>query len=133
MTLKPVIPLLTAYVVLSAATVVVEVVLAIIARGFGELGLVTIQSLVRTVIVLGFAIWTWFIGRGAARGSAASAQRLRIILPIVTVAFIVVLFLLPLPLWVLVEQIVACVVAAAGAVVALTARRPSGDSAGESE
>ena len=77
--------------------------------------LVNPQAWVRGVIVAVTSILTFVFANRAARGNARALLRLRLVVVIVLVAIGAVLFFLPLPLWMKLEQ------AACGALLLVTA------------
>ena len=101
-----------AYVALSALTVVAIAAFARVAPS-----LVNPQAWVRGVIVAATSVLTLVFARGAAAGSARALLRLRIIVVIILVAIGAVLFLVPLPAWMIAEQIACGVLLLATAVL----------------
>jgi hypothetical protein len=93
--------LVGAYAVLSGLTVVAIVTFASVAPS-----LVNPQAWVRGIIVAVTSLLTFAFARRAAAGSPRALLRLRIIVAIILVAIGAVLFLVPLPGWMIVEQIV---------------------------
>jgi hypothetical protein len=93
--------LVGAYAVLSILTVVAIAILSGIAPE-----LVSPQAWVRGIIIAVTSILTFAFARGAAQGSARALLRLRIVVAILLVAVVAVLFFLPLPAWMIVEQAV---------------------------
>ena len=91
--------LVGAYAALSILTV-----LAIIIFSMTAPSLVNPQAWVRGIIIAATSILTLVFARRAANGSARALLRLRIVVAILLVAVVAVLFFLPLPLWMLVEQ-----------------------------
>jgi len=110
------------YLVLSWLTVVAIIVLSSV-----DPHLVNIQAWVRGIIIAVTSILTFLFARRAARGSQRGLLRLRIIVAILLVAVIAVLFFVPLPAWMVVEQAV-CGALLAGTAV-LVFRRGRGASA----
>jgi hypothetical protein len=103
---RPVLILLTAFLVVCVAMLAVLVVLS--ATGVG----VDIAVWIRCSLVFGSAVILLLFGAGAARGSRNAWVRLRIVSPIIVVAVIVIVSIPGfLPDWVRVEQ------AACGALV----------------
>jgi hypothetical protein len=91
--------LVVGYVILSIATVLVLLLLSFIAPGG-----VTVEAWVRGVIVAGTSLLTLLFARRARTGGARALLRLRIIVIVLIVAVLGVLFFLPLPLWMVIEQ-----------------------------
>jgi phosphoglycerol transferase MdoB-like AlkP superfamily enzyme len=89
----------TGYVILSLVTVV-----ALGALTFLLPQDVTIQAWVRGVIVAGTSLLTLRFARRARSGGGRALLRLRIIVVVLLVAVVGVLFFLPLPLWMVIEQ-----------------------------
>jgi Flp pilus assembly protein TadB len=81
--------------------------------------------LVRGVIVAATSFLSFRFATRAARGDARALLRLRIVVAIVTVAVVAVLLFVPLPSWMVVEQVASGVLLAAVAVVILRPRRTS--------
>jgi Flp pilus assembly protein TadB len=81
--------------------------------------------LVRGVIVAATSFLSFRFATRAARGDARALLRLRIVVAIVTVAVVAVLMFVPLPSWMVVEQVACGVLLAAVAVVILRPRRTS--------
>ena len=92
--------LVGAYVVLSGLTVVAIATFASVAPS-----LVNPQAWVRGIIVAVTSLLTFVFARRAAAGNARALLRLRIIVVVILVAIGAVLFLVPLPGWMIVEQI----------------------------
>ena len=92
--------LVGAYAVLSGLTVVAIATFASVAPG-----LVNPQAWVRGIIVAATSVLTFVFARRAAAGSPLALLRLRIIVVIILVAIGAVLFLVPLPGWMIAEQI----------------------------
>ena len=93
--------LVGAYVVLSGLTVVAIATFASVAPS-----LVNPQAWVRGIIVAVTSLLTFVFARRAAAGNARALLRLRIIVVVILVAIGAVLFLVPLPGWMIAEQIV---------------------------
>lgn len=93
--------LMTIYMVISILTVVALAVLTATAPQ-----LVNDEAWVRGVILAGTSILTLTFARQAARGRSHGLTRLRVVVAILLVAVIVVLFVLKLPGWMVVEQVV---------------------------
>ncbi len=110
--------LIVVYLALSAVTLVAEGIVQAAAPS-----LVTIESWTRTAIVAIFALILLLVVNRAIRGSAGALLRLKIVVPIVFAAFVAVIFLLPLPTWVLIEQIICLVLIAVVGMLIFTARR----------
>ena len=104
--------LVGAYAVLSGLTVVAIAALASVAPS-----LVNPQAWVRGIIVAATSILTVVFARRAAAGRARALLRLRIIVVIILVAIGAVLFLVPLPGWMIAEQIACGVLLLATAVL----------------
>jgi len=104
--------LVGAYVVLSGLTVVAIATFASVAPS-----LVNPQAWVRGIIVAVTSALTFVFARRAATGNARALLRLRIIVVIILVAIGAVLFLVPLPGWMIVEQIVCGILLLATAVL----------------
>ena len=68
--------------------------------------LVSPQAWVRGIIIAATSILTFAFARRAAHGSPRALLRLRIVVAILLVAVVAVLFFLPLPVWMVVEQAV---------------------------
>ena len=97
---RTVLGLLGAYLVVSWVTVALVAVFSATSPG-----LVTPQAWVRTIIVAATSVLTFVFGLRAARRRPRALLRLRIATSIIFVAIVGVIFFLPLPLWVLLEQI----------------------------
>jgi hypothetical protein len=110
--------LIGAYLALSTLTVG-----AIITLSAEAPRLVTPQALVRGVIVAATAFLSFRFATRAARGDTRALLRLRIVVAILTVAVVAVLLFVPLPPWMVVEQVGCGVLLAAAAVVILRPRR----------
>lgn len=93
--------LMTIYMVISVLTVVALAVLTATAPQ-----LVNDEAWVRGVILAGTSILTLTFARQAARGRPQGLTRLRVVVAILLVAVVVVLFVLKLPGWMVVEQVV---------------------------
>ncbi|WP_052226556.1 hypothetical protein [Microbacterium mangrovi] len=91
--------LVLGYVVLSLVTVVTLLALSLFAPRD-----VTVEAWVRGVIVAGTSLLTLLFARRARSGGAKALLRLRIIVLVLIVAVVGVLFFLPLPLWMVIEQ-----------------------------
>jgi hypothetical protein len=117
--------LVGAYLVLSVLTVVALVVLSATAPH-----LVTNEAWGRGVILAATSILTFGFATRAAKGSARALRGLRVVVVILLVSVLGVLFFLPLPWWMRIEQ------AACGALLLATAvlvfRRPAVVGAAES-
>jgi hypothetical protein len=101
-----------AYAVLSGLTVLAIATFASVAPS-----LVNPQAWVRGVIVAATSLLTVVFARRAAAGSARALLRLRITVVVILVAIGAVLFLVPLPGWMIAEQIACGVLLLATAVV----------------
>jgi hypothetical protein len=104
--------LVGAYVVLSALTVAAIVTFSAVAPR-----LVNPEAQVRGVIVAVTSVLTFVFASRAARGNPRALLRLRIVVAVIVIAVIAVLFVVPLPSWMVVEQAVCGVLLAATAVV----------------
>jgi hypothetical protein len=93
--------LVGAYAALSLLTVVAIIILTIVAPH-----LVSPQAWVRGIIIAATSILTFAFARRAAQGSPRALLRLRVVVAILLVAVVAVLFFLPLPLWMVIEQAV---------------------------
>jgi hypothetical protein len=112
--------LIVVYAALSVATVLALVVVTVVAPDH-----VTPQAWVRGVIVAGTSFLTLRFAAGAVRGEPRALLRLRIILAVLCVAVAGVLAFLPLPGWVVAEQVVCAVLLFVAAVLALREPAPS--------
>ncbi|NEN07295.1 hypothetical protein G3T36_15645 [Diaminobutyricibacter tongyongensis] len=112
--------LVGAYAALSLLTMVAIVVLTDLAPH-----LVSPQAWVRGIIIAATSILTFAFARRAAKGSPRALLRLRIVVGILLVAVVAVLFFLPLPLWMVIEQAVCGVLLLATALI-IFRRPPSG-------
>jgi hypothetical protein len=104
--------LVGAYVVLSGLTVVAIATFASVAPS-----LVNPQAWVRGIIVAVTSLLTFVFARRASAGNARALLRLRIIVVVILVAIGAVLFLVPLPGWMIVEQIACGILLLATAVL----------------
>jgi len=104
--------LVGAYVVLSGLTVLAIATFASVAPN-----LVNPQAWVRGIIVAVTSLLTFVFARRAAAGNARALLRLRIIVVVILVAIGAVLFLVPLPGWMIVEQIACGILLLATAVL----------------
>jgi hypothetical protein len=104
--------LVGAYVVLSGLTVVAIATFASVAPS-----LVNPQAWVRGIIVAVTSLLTFVFARRAAAGNTRALLRLRIIVVVILVAIGAVLFLVPLPGWMIVEQIACGILLLATAVL----------------
>ena len=111
--------LVGAYAVLSILTVIAIAILSAVAPD-----LVSPQAWVRGIIIAATSILTFAFARRAARGSARALLRLRIVVAILLVAVVAVLFFLPLPVWMVVEQAVCGALLLATAII-IFRRQPS--------
>lgn len=102
--------LVGAYLILSMLSVAAIIALSAIAPD-----LVTPQAWVRGIIVAATSVLTFVFASRAAKGSQRALLRLRIAVAVILIAIGAVLFFLPLPLWMMIEQ------AACGALLAATA------------
>lgn len=98
------------YLVLSVLTVAAIITLSDIAPN-----LVNPQAWVRGIIVAATSFLTFAFANRAAKGSPRALLRLRIAVAIILIAVVAVLFFVPLPLWMIIEQ------AACGALLLATA------------
>ncbi len=87
------------YMTMSLAAVVAIVVLSRL-----DPGQVSPEAWVRGIIVAGTSVLTFAFARRAAAGSSRALLRLRIVLIVILAAVVAVLFFVPLPTWMLVEQ-----------------------------
>ncbi len=110
--------LVGAYLVLSCLTVVAIAVLSALAPAQ-----VSPQAWVRGVIVAATSILTLLFANGAVKGSPRALLRLRIVLVVLVVAVAGVLFFLPLPGWMVVEQAGCGVLLLGAAIAAFTTRQ----------
>jgi len=104
--------LVGAYVVLSGLTVLAIATFASVAPN-----LVNPQAWVRGIIVAVTSLLTFVFARRAAAGNTRALLRLRIIVVVILVAIGAVLFLVPLPGWMIVEQIACGILLLATAVL----------------
>jgi len=104
--------LVGAYVVLSGLTVVAIATFASVAPS-----LLNPQAWVRGIIVAVTSLLTFVFARRASAGNARALLRLRIIVVVILVAIGAVLFLVPLPGWMIVEQIACGILLLATAVL----------------
>ena len=104
--------LVGAYAVLSGLTVVAIATFASVAPS-----LVNPQAWVRGIIVAVTSLLTFVFARRAAAGNTRALLRLRIIVVVILVAIGAVLFLVPLPGWMIVEQIACGILLLATAVL----------------
>ncbi len=109
---RAVLPLLLAYLVLAWLTIAAVAVLSA-----ADPRLVNAEAWVRGVIVACTSVLTLVIARRAAQGRPRALLRLRIIVPVILVAVIVVLFFVPLPAWMIVEQAVCGAILLAAAIL----------------
>jgi membrane associated rhomboid family serine protease len=86
------------------ATLSVLTVAAVITFSIAAPDLVTPPAQVRSVIVAATSLLTVTFARRAARGNVRALLRLRIVVTIILIAIAAVLFFLPLPAWMVVEQ-----------------------------
>ena len=93
--------LVGSYLALSVLTVAMVVVLSQLAPH-----LVNPQAWVRSIIVAATSLLTFRFATMAARGKPRALLRLRIVVSILLIAIVAVLFFLPLPLWMVIEQAV---------------------------
>jgi hypothetical protein len=107
---NPVKWLVGTYAVLSVLTVAAIITFSAVAPS-----LVNPEAQVRGVIVAATSVLTYVFATRAARGNQWALLRLRIIVAIILVAVVAVLFFVPLPSWMVVEQ------AACGVLLAATA------------
>ena len=104
--------LVGAYAVLSGLTVAAIATFASVAPS-----LVNPQAWVRGIIVAVTSLLTFVFARRASAGNARALLRLRIIVVVILVAIGAVLFLVPLPGWMIVEQIACGILLLATAVL----------------
>jgi nucleoside permease NupC len=109
--------LVGAYLALSVLTVVAIATLSAVSPD-----LVNPQAWVRGVIVAATSGLTFLFARRAARGNPRALLRLRIIVVVILVALGGVLFLVPLPGWMLAEQAICGVLLLATAVLIFRVR-----------
>lgn len=88
-----------AYLAVSVATVII-----LAALSFSAPRQATTDAWVRGVIVAVTAVLTVIFARRAAAGNDRALLRLRIIVPIIFAAVVLVLLFLPLPGWMVIEQ-----------------------------
>ncbi|MGV9678741.1 hypothetical protein ACWDSJ_25955 [Nocardia sp. NPDC003482] len=112
--------LTAAYTLLSAATVVALLILSALAPD-----LVTDQAWVRGVIVAATSLLTYAFARRAERGEPRALLRLRIVVTVLVIAFAAVLIFLPLPGWMVVEQVIGLALLVVIAGLVFRGRRPS--------
>lgn len=91
--------LVLGYVALSLVTVVALAALSVLAPHD-----VTVEAWVRGLVVAGTSLLTLLFARRARSGGAKALLRLRIIVAVLIAAVLGVLFFLPLPLWMVIEQ-----------------------------
>ncbi|RKR76082.1 hypothetical protein [Frondihabitans australicus] len=115
--MKSLTPLAVVYAGLSVAAVAALAVLTAVAPHE-----VSSAAWIRGVIVALTSLLTLRFAVAATRRRPRALLRLRIVSVILIVAFAVVLFVLPLPAWMVVEQLACLVVLAGLAVVAFRAR-----------
>jgi hypothetical protein len=106
--------LVSAYVVLSLATVAAIIVLSKVSPGN-----VNPQAWVRGIIVAGTSLLTFGIARRASPDQPRSILRLRLVLIIILVAVVGVLFFVALPTWMRVEQALCGVLLLGAAILAI--------------
>ena len=115
--------LVGAYAVLSILTVIAIAILSGVAPD-----LVSPQAWVRGIIIAATSILTFAFARRAAHGSPRALLRLRIVVAILLVAVVAVLFFLPLPVWMVVEQAVCGALLLATAIIIFRPQpSPAGD------
>jgi hypothetical protein len=105
--------LVIGYVVLSVLTVATVITLSQLAPSQ-----VNPQAWVRSIIVAGTSLLTYLFATRAVQGKPRALLRLRIVVTILVVAIIAVLFFVPLPLWMVIEQC-ACGVLLVGAAIVI--------------
>jgi hypothetical protein len=91
--------LVIGYVVLSVLTVATVITLSQLAPSQ-----VNPQAWVRSIIVAGTSLLTYSFAVRASQGKPRALLRLRIVVSILVVAIVAVLFFVPLPLWMVLEQ-----------------------------
>jgi hypothetical protein len=91
--------LVVGYVVLSVLAVATVITLSQLAPSQ-----VNPQAWVRSIIVAGTSLLTYLFATRAVQGKPRALLRLRIVVTILVVAIIAVLFFVPLPLWMVIEQ-----------------------------
>jgi hypothetical protein len=91
--------LIGAYLVLSILTVAAVITLTNIAPDQ-----VNPEAWVRSIIVAATSILTFVFANRAATGQARAVLRLRIVVAVILAAIVGVLFFVPLPAWMIVEQ-----------------------------
>jgi hypothetical protein len=102
--------LIGAYITVSVLTVAAVITFSTVAPD-----LVNPQAWVRGIVVAVTSIFTYVFANRAARGDPRALLRLRIVVAVILVAIVAVLFFVPLPLWMKIEQ------AACGALLLATA------------
>ena len=65
----------------------------------------TPQALVRGIIVAATSILTFIFANRAVKGNPRALLRLRIVVAVILIALVAVVFFLPLPLWMFIEQL----------------------------
>ena len=104
--------LIAAYLAISCLTVAAIIVLSLVAPDQ-----VNPNAWVRGVIVAMTSVLTFVFANRAAAGKPRALLRLRIVVVVLLVAFTAVLFFLPLPVWMKVEQSVCCALLLATAIL----------------
>ncbi|MFF5290280.1 hypothetical protein [Paractinoplanes globisporus] len=110
--------LVIAYAALSTLTVAAIVLFAAV-----DPALINSEAVVRGVIVAATSFLSVVFAARASRGDARALLRLRLVVAIILVAIVAVLLFVPLPTWMVIEQIACGVLLAAVAAVILRPTR----------